>query len=299
MPSRSVLLAPWLAALAAVVPVPAAGQDVPPEKLEEFERHVARGAELYKTEKYHEALEQFRQARNIVDHPKLSYKIGRTLEQLDRCAKARSAYQRYLDYEDLAEDGRDNANERLEGLENCEPSGHLELRCQPESARVTIGRQTFDCPVSVDLEAGSYRAEIAADGHPSRQVDIDIEPDGTHRRSVDLTAAGSPAGWRTYAKWSGVGLGSALFIGGLVSDISAIARHDRIADAAARGESARLQELDREARSAKTRTVVLYTSGAILAAGGATLFLLDSSGNSTARLDLRVGAGYVGAELDF
>ncbi|MFB6372622.1 MAG: tol-pal system YbgF family protein, partial [Bradymonadaceae bacterium] len=158
MLSRLLPLAPWLAAVLVVAPFPATGQDVPPEKVEIFEKHVAAGADLYKKQKYHEALEEFRRARQIVDHPKLSYKIGRTLEQLNRCAKARSAYRRYLDYQDLADADRQKAQKRLEGLEDCQPLGHLELQCIPEDARVTIGRQTFDCPVSVDLEAGTYRA---------------------------------------------------------------------------------------------------------------------------------------------
>lgn len=296
MSSRSSLLAPWLALLLVVAPTPATGQDVPPEKVEEFERHVAAGAKLYKKKKYHEALAEFRQARNIVDHPKLSYKIGRTLEQLNRCAKARSAYRRYLDYEDLADDDRKNAKERLDGLEDCKPSGHLELACVPESARVTIGQQTFDCPVSVDLEAGTYRARVAADGHPSRRLEIDVPPGKTREKTVDLTGGRTSTSWRPYAKWGGLGLGSALLIGGLVSDISAITRHDRIADAATRGDSSRLQELDEQARSAKTRTIVLYTSGALLAAGGTALFFLDGSETSAS---LQVGAGYLGAKIKF
>ncbi|MFB6372621.1 MAG: hypothetical protein ABEN55_05820, partial [Bradymonadaceae bacterium] len=78
---------------------------------------------------------------------------------------------------------------------------------------------------------------------------------------------------------------------------------------AARGDSSRLQELDRQARAAKTRTTVLYTSGALLAAGGTLLFFLDTSSDGTAalvappednpRAGLRIGAGHIGAFFKF
>lgn len=300
------LLVPLLFAALMITPVPAAGQDVPREKLEEFEQHVAAGATLYKKEQYDQALEQFRQARNIADHPKLSYKIGRTLEQLNRCAKARSAYRRYLDYEGLDDSDRESARKRLEGLDDCKPLGQLDVRCVPETARVAIGKQTFDCPTSVDLEAGSYQLEVSADGHPSRQVEVDVRPDTTREKTVDLTRSSTPpTDWRPYAQWGGIGLGGALLVGGLVSDLSAIARHDRIADAAFEGDTERLDELSTQARTARTRTIILYTSGALLASGGVALYLLDNSSDSSAglfapsddgpRAGVRVGAGHVGA----
>ena len=311
MQTRFLVLVPWLCALLAVAPTPAVGQDVPPEKLEQFEQHVASGAKLYKAEKYHQALQEFRQARKIVDHPKLSYKIGRTLEQLNRCAKARSAYERYLDYEDLADADRKAAQKRLDELDNCKPLGRLEVACVPDNARVEIGQQTFDCPAGIDLEAGSYTVGVSADGHPSTRVQVDVEPEQTTKETVDLTQTATPTDWKSYTKWGAVGVGGALFLGGLITDISAISRHDRIADAVERDATARLEELDAEARAAKTRAIVLYTTGALVAGTGVVLFAIDSSpengsaallpgrDNDPHRAGLRIGPTHIGAFFRF
>ncbi|MFB6263648.1 MAG: hypothetical protein ABEL76_08505, partial [Bradymonadaceae bacterium] len=72
-------------------------------RMKKFERLVAAGVEFYRNEEYEDALQTFRSARSLIDHPKLSYKIGRTLQQLGRCEPARKAFERYLDYDELTE----------------------------------------------------------------------------------------------------------------------------------------------------------------------------------------------------
>ena len=303
-----------LLAAVPLLPAPAAAQDVSKEKLEKFEQHVATGAEQFKAGEYQAALEEFRAARQIVDHPKLSYKIGRTLQELGRCAEAQRAYERYLSYDKLSESDRQRGKSRLEELGECRPLGELELECTPSESTVSIEERSLECPVSIDLEAGTYEVEVSAPGFASRELTVEVKPEATTRRAVKLIGSGESAeqvdsggvDWVNVAKWSGIGVGGGLVLGGLAYDLSAISRNDEIADAREENNTERLRRLEDEARAAKTRTIVLYATGAALVAGGVTLLVLDQpqstskASNSPDRSDgpkagLRVGLGHLGA----
>lgn len=303
-----------------LVPATALAQDVSDEKLQEFEQHIAQGAEFYKANDYQNALEQFRSARQIVDHPKLSYKIGRTLEKLNRCAKAKRAYERYLSYEGLDDSDRKRGKEKLAGLEKCKPLGHLELTCLPSDASIAIDERALECPAEIELESGTYTLQVSAPGYVSKEVSVEVPPKETTERMVDLTdsedtSTGDPKAdtggggdWMTYAKWGGIGVGGGLLLGGLASDYSAVARNDEIVKAKENNDAEKLDQLTDEAKAAQTRTVILYISGATLLAGGITLFVLDTpQTESEASLDderphspragLRLGVGRIGAFL--
>ena len=264
--------------------------------LQKFNKVVKKGYRQYKKKNYREALESFRAAQKIIDHPNLDYKIGRTLEHLNRCEQAEERYRSYL-ARDLKPKSQKKGQKRLDGIdETCTSKGTLSVECRPSDVEVEIrvGDRTETCPATLELPVGEHRVGATAEGHAavSRTVTVTegetvretltLEPKatagGTSTDTGGTDTAGGGAGWPTYAGWSAVGLGVAALTGGVLSDRTAETRHEQMGQALEQQNRSQMLELRRQSRAARTRTIVLYAAGGAVLAGGAGLLVADGVG---------------------
>lgn len=243
--------------------------------LEKFTAHVKRGAQLRKDGKPREALAEFEKARAIADHPKLAFAIGRIYEDIGDCGAARQSFERGLEDERSRGALAAKFEEALEQNRQCTDRGVLTVHCEPTNARLLIDGEPTPCPAEVELSAGEHTLEASAPDSETRTQTIRVEPAGQHHETIEL---GEP--WQrttvTYAKYGALGVGGALLVGGIISDASASSRQDELAEATRQGDVARANRLADEADSAQTRTVVLYSLGALFVAGGAALWAYDA-----------------------
>jgi hypothetical protein len=240
--------------------------------VEEFRSHVQRGVELKKAGKLREALSSFEQARKIADHPKLALATGRIYEGIGDCESARAEFTQGLEDGRADEALKQKFNEAITANTECVDRGTLDVECEPPGVSLTVEGDTLACPAQVELSAGEHIIEASAPERETRRVAVTIEPAGQHHQSIELGAA-----WQntavTYTTYGALGLGGALFVGGIVSDASASSRQDELMEASSSGDVQRTRRLSQEAESAQTTTIALYTTGAIFLAGGATLWL--------------------------
>jgi tetratricopeptide (TPR) repeat protein len=242
------------------------------DSVEAFRAHIQRGVELKKAGDLREALESFEKARAIADHPKLALATGRIYEEIGDCSAARAQFSQGL--EDRRTDGalQEKFDEALAANAECVDRGVLVVECEPQDAKLVVGGDTLACPAEVELTAGEYTIDVSAPDHQSRSVAVTIEPAGQHRTRVELGAA-----WQktavTYTTYGALGLGGALLVGGIVSDASASSRQDELMEASGSGDLQRTRRLADEAESAQNTTIALYSTAAVLLAGGAVLWI--------------------------
>jgi tetratricopeptide (TPR) repeat protein len=281
------------------------------DKVETFRQHVARGAKLRKQQQHRQALEHFEKARAIADHPKLMFVTGELHEAIGDCAAARADYEQARSDKRASEALRAKLEEALANNKECESRGQLALDCSPADAQVRLGERDLLCGDLVELKAGSHTLIASAPGHRELQVEVQVEPGSQERHEVHLTelsprkakAVAAVPDWLTYSAYGGMGLGATLLVAGLASDASATSRQEELHQAHSRGEFERTNQLVSEAESARTRTAVLYTSGAIVAAAGGLLWVYDEevagwvAGDGVAAVQPQVSVGSDGASV--
>jgi hypothetical protein len=282
--------------------------------IEAFRMHVARGAELRQQERYREALARFEKARAIADHPKLMLATGNLREAIGDCGRAREDMRQALD------DGRGSTELRkklvaaLEENRQCVNRGVIVVACEPKAAEVHVGRRQIACGEEIELDSGWHTLTARAAGHRDAREQVSVEPGGHHRHDVVLEEVvqvreepDRVPQWMRYGAFGSMGTGAALVVAGFAFDLSATGRQDELQRAHLSGDAARADRLVREADSAQTRTVVLYSSGVVLAAAGGLLWVydeevagwLEGGDGASVRPQVHVGAGEatVGARL--
>ncbi len=281
------------------------------EDLRTFKKLVKEGSQLREQGKPFEAIATFEQAREYLDHPKLVFGIGKLKEETGDCEAARDLYTEALGREKLADDLRVEVVDQLKTSKTCTPFGTLVIECAPDGASVEMGRHEFSCPATKRIKPGEYQAVVRAPEYREATVSLEVTPGVRLEHVVELEPAGPddvaagqqvetpsepPAAdggppWMRYTAWGSLGVGAGLLGAGLISDYGAQSRQEEFLSANEAGDRARAGQLEQEADSAQTRTIVLYSAGAALAVGGVVLWTLDSqqSDEDGARVQAKVG----------
>ena len=252
-------------------------------KVESFRSHVAQGAKLRKQQEHRQALAHFDKARAIADHPKLMLVTAELREAIGDCSGARAIYQQALDDKRVSQKLRVRLEEGLAHNEECKPRGAVVVACEPANLQLQTGEREIACGQEITIEAGSHTLLASAQGYRDLEVQINVEPGGKYSHEVALTKLPPQKPeeitvvpkWMSYTAYGSVGAGAALLVAGFASDLSAAGRQEELQQAHAAGEVARANRLVEEAEASQTRTAVMYTSGAILAAAGGLLWIYD------------------------
>jgi tetratricopeptide (TPR) repeat protein len=273
--------------------LPLTAQDLPPEKLEAFKKHVQEATKQYKEGDYASALEEFRRARKLLDLPEISYRIGRTLEQVGHCSKAESTYQGLLEHSETKEKQRKKAEQRLESIdEQCEPRGKLVVRCTPEEAAATVrvAGESKPCPATFELEPGEHTIEVTASTYPDQADTTTVSEAETTRGTFNLSTpspdptdseSSTPPAWRPIVKWGSFGAGAGFLAVGLIDDIASANRFDRrIDEASSENDVTEYEQALVAYEGARPRVNALYVTGAIFTVAGATFAVLDATESS-------------------
>lgn len=282
------------------------------EDMRAFKKLVKEGSQLREQGEFFEAIATFEQAREYLDHPKLVFGIGKLKEKTGACEAARDLYTEALGREKLADDLRVEVVEQLKSSKTCTPFGTLIIECAPDGATVEMGRHEFSCPATKRIKPGEYEAVVRAPEYRESTVSLEVTPGARLEHVVELEPAGPgdevaasqqidtpaepPAAdgdtpWMRYTAWGSMGVGAGLLGAGLISDYGAQSRQEEFLSANEAGDRTRASQLEQEADSAQTRTIVFYSAGAALAVGGVVLWTLDSqqSDEDGARVQAAVG----------
>jgi hypothetical protein len=284
------------------------------EEMRTFKELVKEGSKLRDDGQPWKAIEKFEKARAILDHPKLTFNIGKLQEETGACDSARDAYTDVLARAKLPDDLRVEVVNQLKDADDCRSFGTLDLTCDPSGATVQIGDKSLSCPLRQKLSPGDVQLVVSAPGRAEQTVEVSLAAGQVVERSIWLDSSGVAAGddsvtppgespeatpWMKYTAYGSIGVGAALLVGGLASDYSAQSRADEFVAANEGGDRARAQTLKSEADSAQVRTVVLYSAGTVLLGGGIALWAIDAQqeGDDAASVRTEIGWSPQGATV--
>jgi tetratricopeptide (TPR) repeat protein len=260
--------------------------DLDAEQMEQFTVHLTEGRRLFELEKYHAAIEQFEAARQVYDHPRLTFNLAQAYRALQMCTDASEAFERYIAHPGSDAQLRGRAEELLERVgEECVEQGRVKVRCTPEGARVRItpveaeGEDIEaieqDCPVDVAMPVGRYHLSATSAGHRAASADLRVDTNKIHELQVSLEALEPQSSGVFYGLdghevigYSAVTLGALTLVGAVLSDYAAESRLDELHAAYAQRDRQRFESLRAKADRGYTRTVILYGAGTALVAGG-------------------------------
>lgn len=270
-----------------------------------LQRLVAESRQLYENGDYQGSLDRLREARAIVDHPDIAYNIARSLQKLSRCRDAREAYEAYMNRDDVSEQDVAQARAQLAQMEACREEVDVAFACNVPATLSVDGGTEFSCGESRTLEEGTYFVQARAEGYEtasnrftvdaSANVPVEIRLTPVAEDEVQPTAT---ADWQRPVAYGAIGTGGALLVSGLVIDVRSAGRAKRMEEAAADGDEQRWQKLRDGAPGAKTATLVLYGSGVVLGAVGATLLVLSGNGDAS-QARVQVGPAGIGVAGEF
>lgn len=278
----------------------AAAQDVSKEEVARFKEHLKEGGALIEKREYEDGIIELKRARRIIDHPKITLSIAAAYARWGRCPKAQQEYTALLARDKLDDELRKKAAAGLQGLDKCVDSGTLVVSCSPEQAEVSIdAREPIVCPVETDLKVGPHQIEVSAPGYEPSTQTVEIDSDQTTQVSMALRPQvvrdtggqkqvhppepAEPAGpaepaepaWYPWVTYGSLGAGGVLVGAGLLNDIVSVGRTDEIAAAQSNGDRQQLEDLQADADASYTRSILFYSSGAVLLATGVTLHMLE------------------------
>lgn len=295
-----------VAALASALIAPTAAHADKPsaEQMRVFKQKVKEGSKYRDEGEYWRALESFEAARTILDHPKLVFSIGKLREKTGACTEARRIYADVLARPKLDDEVRVEVADQLRASDSCTPRATLEVTCSPEETQLQWGGEAVACATRQDVALGRGPLVASAPGYQEQRVDIPMQAGELVETSVSLEAApvqppvaraevATSSSWMTYTAWGLMGTGAALAVGGLASDYTAQARSEEFVAANRAGDRELAQQLQSEAESAELRTVLLYSAGGALLAGGVVLWTLSGEDSEEEGASVRAEVGWV------
>lgn len=288
------LLTPRLLALSALcltllaAPNVHAQEAVGEEELERFKLRVSDGKQLFEMGKFRAAIEQFQAARDIYDHPRLTFNIAQAYKSLGACGESREAFSRYLGYPDLDEQMRERAAQLRDQLDTtCVEVGRLRVSCAPADATLSLTRLDAStapaqptlraCPLDTEIRTGVWEIQAEAPGYDATHQQFEVTRDATQSLHLTLSRQPTPAGTPTHKilAYSLIGVGGLGLVSGIISDFSAVSRLDELSAAQKRADRSRIDALQAEADSAQIRTAILYSVGALATAAGVLWLVLQ------------------------
>lgn len=301
---RSIVAA--LALLALFASPPARADDVAEARV-----HFRKGAELYRTGKWREAIAEFEAAYKLKPAGAIHYNVAQCREKLQEWPGALRAYHDYLRE---VPDAKDRATVRasivrIEGRLAAAGVQALLVYSDPPGATLTLdGRPRGTTPFHIVLPPGSYALALTLDGYEtmkedvalpataSRVVDVVLRPAAPPAQAQQVapvlpppdlqarpprgtaplatTAPGPKGEKRRVYTWIAAGVAVAAVAAGGYYGLAARRDADAIRSLSApNGDEAR--RLTSSAQSNRRNANVLYAAGGVAAAAGVTLFFVE------------------------
>lgn len=183
---------------------------------DEAQGMLEQGNALFLEKKYAEALEVYRRADAVWDHPSIRFNMVRCLIQLDRPAEASENLERALKYGSapLEPSVYEEALAYQKLLAN--EIAELDVRCTQTGARITLdGQELGLCPLEQkrSVTPGSHQVVGTAAGYVPRTYDVVVVGGAHDRVDVSLESVASAAKivhrWATWKPWAVFGAGVA------------------------------------------------------------------------------------------
>jgi tetratricopeptide (TPR) repeat protein len=230
------------------------------------------GLASYQSGKYQDAITQFKQAYELVDDPVYLFNIAQSYRKVADCTSADDYYRRYLGAAPKA-DNQQKVEQWLEELRPC-----VEQRKQDQEA----ARKSQE-----EAERLRRERELADQQRPAGAPSETMVDRGLPLRIGGIALAGVGA--------IGLGVGVAYGIKGsnIRSDLD---------DQCARGcqwDSAEIQAMHEDGKTANTRAKIGYIGGGIALAAGAALYMLGRTRVETVTVTPATGGATVSATLSF
>jgi len=169
----------------------ARAQDASPSQasLAEARSLFERGLAAADAERWGEAVELFRRARDVVERPSIVFNLGQALMRLGQASEARTALERFIAIADAQADRADVAvAQRLLG-ELGTAQGTLELAVEPADAIVEVDGATNEGSGSertLVLDPGRHRLSVSAPGYRPDRFEVSVLAGSRERRSTIL-----------------------------------------------------------------------------------------------------------------
>jgi hypothetical protein len=169
----------------------AQAQDAAPsaEQLAEARGLFERGLAAADAERWAEAVELFRRAREIVERPSIVFNLGQALVRLGRSSEARAALDRFVAIADARTDQADIAVAQRLLSELSAAQGTLELSVEPIDAVVELDGEPLEGSGGerlITLDPGRHRIAVTAPGHRADRFEVSVIAGSRERRSALL-----------------------------------------------------------------------------------------------------------------
>jgi hypothetical protein len=166
-------------------------QDAAPsaEQLAEARSLFERGLAASDAERWGEAVELFRRAREIVERPSIVFNLGQALVRLGRSSEARAAPDRFVAITDPRADQADIAVAQRLLAELAAAQGTLELSVEPAEAVVELDGAPLKgsgAERTITLDPGRHRIAVSAPSHRPDRFEVSVIAGSRERRSALL-----------------------------------------------------------------------------------------------------------------
>lgn len=268
------------------------------EDIELFQQHLAQGGQFLEEGRYPEAIEALESAQAIIEHPRIALSIAGAYRDWGRCQRSRHEYEALSRVDGLDEETKQRLERGLGRLDDCVERAQLSVQCTPEGGEFFLDGEAQSCPFEADVEVGERELKLSAQGYQSERRIVEVLPlEGAQVSMVlqeqEEEEEEAPAKveirepkaqkekippvvlWTRVGGYTALGLGVGALAGGVISDLSAGGRVSEMAQSYEDGDFSRIEELERMANSARLRTILLYSGGALFIATGIVLSAVD------------------------
>lgn len=172
-------------------PTSARAQEAAPsaEQLAEARGLFERGLTAADAERWAEAVELFRRAREIVERPSIVFNLGQALVRLGRSSEARAALDRFVAIADARVDQADIAAAQRLLAELGAAQGTLELSVEPADAVIELDGAPLEgsgAERAITLDPGRHRIAVTAPGYRPDRFEVSVIAGSRERRSALL-----------------------------------------------------------------------------------------------------------------
>jgi hypothetical protein len=148
-----------------------------------------RGLAAADAERWAEAVELFRRARDVVERPSIVFNLGQALVRVGQAAEARAALERFTAIADARTDAADIERARRLLAELAAHQGTLTLAVEPADALVEVDGAPLEGSGAervLTLDPGRHRVSVSAPGHRADRFEVSVLAGSQERRSALL-----------------------------------------------------------------------------------------------------------------
>ncbi|MEM9191088.1 MAG: PEGA domain-containing protein [Myxococcota bacterium] len=146
--------------------------------VEAARRHYAQGVELFRAERYEEAITELQAAWSLWENSTILYSLGQAHERLLRVPRAIHLYQRYVARADAELELQNDARERIRGLRMLLAT--LVVESNVPARLIVNGEPVGTAPGTFEVATGRHHIELQAPGYLAEETTLRIAA-GTER----------------------------------------------------------------------------------------------------------------------